>query len=124
MPACKATRIGADQHGAGISTRLEPRGQIRGFTNDRLLLCRSGTEKVSNDHQTCRNAHTGLQRDTIRILYFAHLLNNGKSCSHRLLGIIFARLGIAEISEHPIAHVPGYHAVEPAKHFGDAGMIG
>src|SRR5262249_19620308 len=42
---------------------------------------------------------------------------------HRALSIMFMRLWVAEIDEHPIAHVFGYKTVEPGDRLRDALMI-
>jgi len=53
----------------------------------------------------------------------ADRFNERQPASHRALGIILMRARIAEIHQHPIAHVLGHETVEPGERLRDAPMI-
>ena len=50
--------------------------------------------------------------------------DEGQSGPDRALRIVLVGLGVAEIDEHPVAHVFGNEAVEPSDCLRDAFMIG
>ena len=60
------------------------------------------TSPVAIPTRTCRDAGSGLQH--------RHRLNQRKSGTHGTLGVVLVGLRIAEISQHPIADVPGDEA--------------
>jgi hypothetical protein len=51
-------------------------------------------------------------------------VNESKAGPHRLLGVVLVRLRVAEVHQHPIAHVIGDEAVEAGDRIGDAAVIG
>ena len=54
----------------------------------------------------------------------ADRLDDREPGAYRTLGIIFVRLGIAEINEHAVAHVFRDKAGKAAHRIGDAAMLG
>src|SRR5215472_4033957 len=52
------------------------------------------------------------------------LLNERQSRPDRALGIVLVRLRIAEIHQHPVAHVFGHETIEPGDRLRDAFVIG
>ena len=54
----------------------------------------------------------------------ADRLDHRQPGAHRPLGIVLMRLRIAEIDQHPVAHVFGDKAVEAADRLGDGAVIG
>ena len=50
----------------------------------------------------------------------ADRIDDGEAGAHRALGIVLMRLGIAEIDQHPVAHVFGDKSVKAGDRLGDA----
>jgi hypothetical protein len=50
-------------------------------------------------------------------------INESQAGPYRLLGIVLVRPRVAEVHQHPIAHVLGDKAVEVGDRIGDAAMI-
>ena len=53
----------------------------------------------------------------------ADRLDDGEPGVHRPLGVVLMRLGIAEIDQHPVAHIFGDKAGKAGDRVGDAAMI-
>jgi hypothetical protein len=90
------------------------------LADDRLLLGRSGTDEIADNHEPGRDPDSHLQgRTGVRCEFRNHLnkIEPGANCA---LGIMFMRLRIAEIDEHPIAHLLGHEPVEPGDRLRDA----
>ena len=65
--------------------------------------------------RTCRSSRAGKSADR---------LDHRQPGAHRPLGIVLMRLRIAEIDQHPVAHVFGDKAVEAADRLGDGAVVG
>src|SRR5690242_17317972 len=62
--------------------------------------------------RSCRGVETG------------NSLDDGETGAHGALGVILVGDRIAEIDQHPVAHVSGHEAPQPCNAVGDAAMIG
>ena len=52
-----------------------------------------------------------------------HGVDNAQPRANRPLGVVLVRLQVAEISEHPVAHIFGDKSVEPDDRLGDGAVI-
>jgi hypothetical protein len=88
-----------------------------------LLLGSAGTNKVSNHDEAGRDAHPHLQRRAGCGRELRHRLDHGQGGAHSLLGVMLVRPWVAEIGEHPVAHVFGDEATVALDELGAAAMI-
>ena len=102
---------------------LEPRREVRSFTDNRLLLGRAFADQVADDHQSGGDPDARLELDRLDI-EAADRVDGCEPRPHRPLGIILMRLRVAEIDQHAIAHIPGDEAIEPGDDFADGAVIG
>jgi len=63
-----------------------------------------------------------LERDGFDI-EAANSVDAGEASPHRPFGVVLVRLRVAEIHQHPIAHVPGDKTVGFGDYFGDGAVI-
>ena len=115
--------FGVDHRAAGISERLQPRGEVRGLADHRLLLCGAGAQQVAHDGEAAGDADAcGQPLAGWRNL--ADRLQRGQGGAHGALGIGLVGLRPAEIDQDAVAHVLGDEALEAADRLGDAAVVG
>ena len=124
QPAGQPPRARRDHHRAGLGQRLQPRREIRRLADHRLLLRRALANQIADDHQPGADPDPHLQRRPRRRVEPGHLLHELQRRAHRALGIVLVGPRIAEISQHPVAHVLGDKAAAAPDHLGNAAMIG
>jgi hypothetical protein len=113
--------VGNNQ-GARPGQRLQTGGEVWGFADDTSLLRGAGTNKIANDDEAAGDADPNVQRlgrgDP------ADRVDDREPGASRALGIVFVRLGIAEINQHAIAHILGDKTAKAADGVGHAAMVG
>jgi hypothetical protein len=92
-----------------------------GLAHDAALLAFAGGDQVADDDLPGANADTNPQR--LRRLGPPDRINESQAGPYRLLGVVLMRLWVAEVHQHPIAHVLGDKAVEAGDRVSDATMI-
>ena len=110
-----ARRFGDDErvrHGE----RLQPGGEVRGLADDPALLRRALADQIADHGEPGGDAEPHAQILSRR--QSADRLDHRQPGAHRPLGIVLMRLRIAEIDQHPVAHVLGDKAVEAADRLG------
>ena len=98
------SRALGDDDRVRLGNALEPRREVRRLADDAALLGFTRADQVADDDKPGRNADTGLQRRTGDFNSLTAAISS-KPRPHRPLGVILMRLRIAEINEHPVAHV-------------------
>jgi hypothetical protein len=78
--------------------------------------------RVADHNEPGRNADTGLQRSAR--LEPGHSRDQLQPRAYRPLGVVLMGLRIAEIHQHPVAHVFRDEPAEAAHGLGDAFLIG
>ena len=115
-----AGRFGDDQcvrHGQ----TLQPGGEVRGLADDPALLRCALTDQIADHGEPGGDAEPHAQILSRR--QFADRLDYREASAHRALGIVLMRLRIAEINQHPVAHVLGDKAVKAADRLGDSAVV-
>ena len=112
-----------DDDRAGFGQRLQPRGQIRCLTDDRLLLLRTFAHEIAHDDDARRDADPGPQRCVRRRCQLGHRIDNRESRAHGTLRIILVAPRPAEIDEHAVAHELGDVALEACNLLGDGILV-
>src|SRR5262249_29286217 len=79
-------------------------------------------DEIANHDQAGANADSHLER--LNAAQLSNRFDERQSGPHRPLGVVFVGLGIAEIDEHPIAHVFSNEPAEPGDLLRDALVIG
>ena len=99
-----------DDDAVRLGDSLQARGAIRRLADDGRLARIPRSEKIADDHDPGRDAHSHVQRSLRCGLQLRRRFRDRKPRPHRALGVVFVRLGIAEIGEHAVAHVAGDEA--------------
>src|SRR5262249_25636409 len=82
----------------------------------------TGTDQIADHHQTGCDTDTRLQgRLGIKVTDCSDQL---EPRSHGPLCVVFMRLGVTEINEHPIAHILRYEPAEALHDLCDAFLVG
>src|SRR5215831_7673153 len=91
----------------GFRHSLQARRQVGGLTDHRLLLRQALADQVADDDKPGgdADAHGELLRSTS--LQARHRRCYFEPGPHRALGVVLMRPRVAEISQHPVAHVFG-----------------
>ena len=124
MPIGEVVRTLGNQYRPGIGERLQARSQVRRLADDRLLLRRAFAGQVSHHHHAGRDANANLQLGGGVCPEPGHGIDQRQPGACRLFGIILVRLGVAEIGEHAISHVPRDNALILGNNPCDAAVIG
>jgi hypothetical protein len=114
-------RLRPDHDRAGFGKRLQAGGKVRRLAHDPALLSIAGDDQVADDDLAGANADANPQR--LGYLEPPDGINESLAGPHRLLGVGLVRLRVAEVHQHPIAHVLGDKTAEAADRIGDAAMI-
>src|SRR5262249_53594008 len=107
-----------DHDSIRLGERLQPGGEVRRFTDDRLLLRRAFADQIADDHDPRGDADASLQ------IKATHGTDHTQRCADRPLGIVLVRLRVAEINQDPVTHVFGDKAVKRGTDLGDSAMVG
>jgi hypothetical protein len=99
---------------------LQPGGEVRHLSDDTALLRRSLANQIA-DHDKAGDAEPYAQR--FRRSELGDRFDNGEPGPHRPFGIVFMRLGIGEIDQHPIAEILGDKTGEPGDRVCDTAVI-
>ena len=95
--------------------------QGRGIADDPALLCRALADQIANHGEPGGDAEPHTQMLSPR--QSANRLDYRQPRPHRSLGIVLMRLRVAEIDQHPVAHIFGDKPIEAADGLGDGAMI-
>ena len=96
----------------GRGQGLQPGGEVRRLADDPALLCGTLADQIADHGEPGGDAEPHAQILARR--QSADRLDHRQPGAHRPLGIVLMRLRIAEIDQHPVAHVLGDKAVEAA----------
>ena len=99
-----------------------PGGEVRRLADDRLLLSRSCTNQITDDHQPGGDPDACLEFDGFDI-EATDSVDGAQPRPHRPLGVVLMRLRVAEINQDAVAHVSGDEALEPDDDLGDGAVI-
>ena len=121
QPADLPARRFADDERVRRGKRLQPGGEVRGLADDPALLCGALAEQIADHGEPGGDAEPHPQILPRR--QSADRLDHRQPGAHRPLGIVLMRLRIAEIDQHPVAHVFGDEAVEAADRLGDGAVV-
>ena len=94
-----------DDHRIGCSQRLEPGGEVRRLTNDRLLLRGTCPNQITDDHKSTGDPNACLELDRFDI-EATDSVDSPQPRPDRPLGVILMRSRVAEINQYTVAHVP------------------
>jgi hypothetical protein len=100
----ESSRALSDDDRIRLGDALKARREIRRLAHDSTFLGVPGPGEIADYDQAGRNADAHLER-----LFRAQLADSfdqREPSSHRPLGVVLVRARIAEISKHPVAHVP------------------
>ena len=105
-----------------LRNALQARRKVRRLAYDGLLLRSARPDQVADDHQSRCDADTRLQgRVGLQSTYSSDQL---QPCAHGPLCVVLVGLRIAEVDQHPVAHVLRYEAAEALHGLRDALLIG
>ena len=105
-----------------LGKRLQPGGEVRRLADDRVLLRGTLADQIADHDQPGGDADPHAQSLSRR--QSADRLDEREAGAHRPLGVVLVRLRVAEIDQHPVAHVLGDKAVEAGDRLGDRAVVG
>ena len=117
-------RARRDHHRIRLGERLQPRGKVGRLAHHTALLGLSRPDEITDHDHAGGDAHPDLQRRAGRRHKPGHRVDEGEPRLHRMLGVVFARLRIAEIDQDAVAHVLGDETAVTLDRLGAASMIG
>ena len=116
-----SSALGND-HAVRLCNALQARCKVRRLADDGLLLRSARADQIADDHQSRRDADARLQgRVGLQIAYRSDQL---QPCAHGPLGVVLVGMGVAEVDQHPVAHVFRDEAAEALHGLRDALLIG
>ena len=121
QPADLPARRFADDQRIGCGQRLQPGGEVRRLADDAALLCRALADQIADHGEAGGDAEPHPQILSCR--QSADRLDHRQASAHRALRVVLMRLRIAEIDQHPVAHVLGDKAVEAADRIGHGAVV-
>ena len=95
----------ADKHAARVGQGLKPGRQIGSIADDGLLSGRADAGCASRNDETGDDAHTRLQRSSVRLLQLSDLPHDFQTGPDRALGGVLKRSWKAEIHEYAVTQV-------------------
>jgi len=98
--------IGDHDH-VRLGQRLQARRQVRRVADDATFLRLSRSNEVTDHDEPSGDADAHLQRSVGSGLQHRHRLDQPKPGEDGAFGVMLVGLGIAEISQHPVAHILG-----------------
>jgi hypothetical protein len=117
-------RRGSDQDRVGLRQRLQPGRQVGRLADDRLLLGGAFADKVADDHHSGGDADPRRQGLADGRAEPPDRLDGGQAGQHRAFGVVLVRPRVAEVGQHPVAHVLGDVALEAGDLAGDRVLVG
>jgi hypothetical protein len=115
------SRIFGNDHAVGLCNSLQARRKVRRLTNNASLLRLSGADQVADDHKTRCDADARLEGRMG--LQSANSSDQLQPRTHCPFCVVFVCLGVAEVDQHPVAHVLGYEAAEALHGLGDTLLV-
>jgi hypothetical protein len=95
--------------------------EVRRLADDAALLCRALADEIADHGEPGGDAEPHAQ--ILSRCQSADCLDHRQAGAHRPLGIVLMRSRIAEIDQHPVAHIFSDKAVEAADRIGDGVMV-
>jgi hypothetical protein len=120
--AQEPARAVRDHHRPRRRRLLQPRREVRGLADHRLLAGRPLAGEVPDHHEAGRHAHPRRERPAGGRRQPGHGLDDAQPGPHGPLGRVLVRPGPAEVGEHPVAHELGDVALE-ARHRARHGVL-
>ena len=105
-----------------MGQRLQSGGEVRRLANHPALLRRPYADKIADHDDAAGDAEPHTQR--LQRSEPGDCVDDGEPGADSPLGVIFVRLGLAEIDQHAVAHVLGDKAGEARDRVGDTTVIG
>jgi hypothetical protein len=124
QPAGQALCARRDHHRPRRRQCLQPRREVRCLADHRLLLRGTFADQIADNYQTGGDPDPHRQRRPRRSVEVGRRLEQCQPGPHRPLGVVLVGPLIAEIGEHPVAHVLGDKPTGALDDRGDALVIG
>jgi hypothetical protein len=119
--ADKAPRVGIDQQRTRLGQALQPSGEVGALADDSLLLGGARPDQITHDDDPGGQPNADLQ--SVERLQLADALDQGEPSENRTLGVVLVRLRVAEIDQHPVAHILGDKSGKAADRLRYAAMV-
>ena len=103
---------------------MQPRRQVRGLADHRLLPGRTLADEVAHDHKAGRDADPRRERLPVRRGEPADRLDDRQARPHGALGLVLVRAGPAEVGQHAVTHQLGHVPVDARDLAGDRVLVG
>ena len=102
---------------------MQPRRKVGRLADDRLFLRRTLADQIADDHQPGgdSDAHAQFGDSGVEA---SDAVDQTQSGPDRPLGIVLMGSRVAEIDQHPVAHILGDKAIEPRDDRGHRAVIG
>jgi hypothetical protein len=95
--------------------------EVGRLAHDATLLPLAGDDQIADHDRSSADADADPKR--LRRLELLGTANQSQAGPYRLRGVVLVRPRVAEVHQHPIAHVLGDEALEAGDRLGDAAMI-
>src|SRR5262249_52525320 len=108
----------------GLRKSLQSRREVGGLADHRRLLRRALADQIADDDKPGGNADVDgelLRSTSLQARHRRYYIQPG---AHRPLGVVLMRPRIAEVDQHPVAHVFGDKAVIARDDAGTGILIG
>ena len=123
IPSRELARVRANQYGPGLCQSLQACRKVGRFT-DGGLFCRDLTnQQLAHNDGARRNANPNLQSIADIGPELCYCIDDFQCGAHRLDGTILLCDRIAEIGQHPIAHILRNHALVASYDCTNSGLI-
>ena len=117
-------RAVGDDDGTRLGQSLQARREVRRLADDRLLLRGTRADQVADHDKPGGDADAAPATERRQRSRARRRLDQGKPGLHSVLGVMLVGLGIAEIGQHPVAHVLGDEPAGLGDEIGAASVIG
>ena len=121
--ADQPARARGDDDRVRLGQGLQPGGEVRRLTDDRLFLRRAFADQIADDHQPGGDPDARLELGGFDI-EATDSVDHAQPRPDRPLGIVLMRPRVAEINQNTVAHVFRDKAVEARDDLGDGAVIG
>jgi len=102
---------------------LQPGGEVRRFTDDRLFLRRALADQIADNNEPGGDADARFELGGFDI-NATDSVDQAEPGPDPPLGVVLMRSRVAEIDQHAVAHVFGDKTIKPGDHRGDRAMVG
>ena len=109
---------------SGAARALQTGGEVRGLADHRALLRRSAAQQIADDNETGRDADAAGEPNARARVQRRDRGDEIEAGHDGALGVVLARLRIAEIDQHAVAHVFRDKAANAGDRRRDNAMIG